>query len=371
MPVAAQTTIQCDQEVIVQADDWLSKIADKTYGDVFAYPAIAEATNRKHADDNSFAMIENVDLIEIGWKLCLPDAVAAAEILNRPLQLVEVTPDAIEPRDAVVGRLVLATTTSTYDSGLLTEILPDFEALYGATVEVIAVGTGQALQLGQNGDADVILVHAREREEAFIEAGFGINRQDVMYNDFVIVGPASDPAQIQGSTDVSSALTAIVKAAHNFVSRGDDSGTHSKEQALWRTTTISLIEEDGLKEGTLQVKPDGDWYLSIGQGMGATLTIANEQQAYTLTDRATFLSRKLEGLDLEIMVEGDSRLFNPYGVIAINPVQHDTVNSEGADYFITWLTALETQQQISEYGTDTFGQPLFTPDSTAWNAAQQ
>ncbi len=276
-----------------------------------------------------------------------------------------------EPTGLEVGRLILATTTSTDDSGLLKTILPDFEARYGATVEVIAVGTGQAIQLGENGDADVILVHARSREDAFMAAGFGVNRQDVMYNDFVIVGPAADPANIKGLTDAGAALAKIAETQNVFVSRGDDSGTHIKEQSLWQATNVSLTDATSIKNvDKTFVRPEGEWYLSVGQGMGSVLTIANEQQAYTLSDRATFLARKAQGLDLEIMVEGDSRLFNPYGVIAVNPEKHSNINITAANAFIEWLTSLETQQLISQFGMDKFGQPLFVPDSAAWNAAK-
>ena len=366
-----QNASNCQQEVIVQADDWLSKIAEKIYGDVFAYPAIAEATDAKHAEDDSFANIENVDVIEVGWKLCVPSAAEAEAILSRPLTTLNVVVSPPEPTGQEVGRLVLATTTSTDDSGLLEAILPDFEARYGATVEVIAVGTGQAIQLGENGDADVILVHARSREDVFVEQGYGVNRQDMMYNDFVIVGPAGDPAGIQGMTDVAAALTQIAETQNTFISRGDDSGTHTKERGLWEAANIPLVEVTSAANTNNSYKqPQRDWYLSVGQGMGATLTVASEQQAYTLSDRATFLARKLEGIDLEILVEGDSRLFNPYGVIAVNPELRPTVNFEGAAAFIEWLTSLETQQLISQFGVETFGQPLFTPHSAAWNAAK-
>jgi len=350
----------------------LSKIAEKVYGDVFAYPAIAEATNAKSAQDNAFTYIENVDVIEIGWKLCLPSAADAEVIVNRPLTTPDVTVSPAEPTGIEVGRLVLATTTSTQDSGLLDVILPDFETRYGAEVEVIAVGTGQAIELGENGDADVILVHARSREDAFVEAGYGVNRQDVMYNDIVIVGPAADPAGIKGLTDVAAALNKIAETGSTFISRGDDSGTHTKEQTLWQASGLPLIKATSIKSADkTYVRPQGDWYLSIGQGMGATLTMANEQQAYTLSDRATFLARTLEGIDLEIMVEGDSRLFNPYGVIQVNPALHSHANAVGAEVFIAWITSVETQQLIGQFGIDEFGMPLFTPDSAAWNAAKQ
>lgn len=268
--------------------------------------------------------------------------------------MLNVTPVAETDAVSEIGRLILATTTSTENAGLLQVILPDFEARYQAQVEVIAVGTGQAMALGERGDADVLLVHARAREDAFIEAGYGVNRQDVMYNDFVIVGPATDPAQARGNTDVAAALSQIAQSNSRFISRGDDSGTHIKEQSLWPAETVF----------------DDAWYFSVGQGMGATLTIADEEQAYTLTDRATYLARTLEGIDLEILVEGDPRLFNPYGVIAINPARHPHVNEAGARAFIDWLASLETQQLISQFGVDQFGQPLFVPDSEPWRAAQ-
>ena len=366
-----QEGVACAQEVTVQADDWLSKIAEKVYGDVFAYPAIVETTNAQHAVDQSFAQIANPDLIEVGWKLCLPAAAEAEALLNRPLSSPALIAAPAGPTGQAVGRLILATTTSTDDAGLLKAILPDFEARYGATVEVIAVGTGQAIQLGENGDADVILVHARDREDAFVAAGFGGNRQEVMYNDFVIVGPAGDPAGVAGMTDAVAALTKIAQAQSPFISRGDDSGTHTKEQGLWRASNLSLVEAGSLQSADKTYpRPAGDWYLSIGQGMGATLNMANEQQAYTLSDRATYLARKLEGLELVILVEGDSRLFNPYGVIAVNPERHPHVNAAGAATFIDWLTSLETQQLIAQFGVAEFGSPLFTPNSAAWNAAR-
>ena len=356
----ARKAVTCEQEITVQIDDWLSKIAEKVYGDPLAYPAIAAATNAKHAADDSFALIENVDLIEVGWKLCLPTTAETEALLNQPLDTPTALTVSAEPANIDVGRLVLATTTSTDNSGLLEAILADFETRFGADVEVIAVGTGQAIQLGQNGDADVILVHARSREDAFVEAGYGINRRDVMYNDFVIIGPAADPAGIKGMTDVSAALAKIAETGSTFISRGDDSGTHLKEQSLWQAAGSNA-----------SVKPEGPWYLSVGQGMGATLTVANEQLAYTLSDRATFLARTLEGLDLQILVEGDSRLFNPYGVIVVNPQLHPNVNAAGAEAFVDWLTSVEAQQLIGQFGVEKFGRPLFVPDSAAWNTARQ
>lgn len=251
--------------------------------------------------------------------------------------------------------IILATTTSTADSGLLDVILLDFVAKTGVKVDVIAVGTGQALELGKNGDADVLLVHARASEDAFMEAGDGVRREDVMYNDFVIVGPADDPAGIKGKGKVSTALKMLAESESTFVSRGDDSGTHSKEKAIWKEAGI---------------EPAGDWYVSAGQGMGDVLVMANEQLAYTLSDRATYLALKLEGIELEVLVEGDPFLFNPYGVIAVNPNKNPNIKNDLANAFIDWIVSLETQELISQYGVDKFGSPLFVPDSIAWRESQ-
>jgi len=250
-------------------------------------------------------------------------------------------------------RLILATTTSTADSGLLDVILPDFEERYNAEVDVIAVGTGQAIEMGEAGDADVLLVHSRAREDAFVAEGHGVERLAVMYNDFIIVGPAEDPAGIRGMTDAVAALTQIATQEATFISRGDDSGTHTKELALWESAGIT---------------PEGDWYVSAGQGMGDVLRMSDEQQAYTLSDRATYLALLAEELSLEILVEGDPALFNPYGVIAVNPETHPGVNYELAQQFVDWITAVETQTMIADY--QQYGQSLFTPDSEAWRAAQ-
>ena len=251
-------------------------------------------------------------------------------------------------------RLILATTTSTEDSGLLDYILPDFEETYNVEVDVVAVGTGQALALGENGDADVLLVHARAREDAFVEAGHGSARHDVMYNDFVIVGPPDDPAGIRGMERATAALQQIAETEAAFVSRGDDSGTHTKELAIW---------------GEAGIDPEGDWYVSAGQGMGAVLGLADELRAYTLSDRATYLARRAEGLELEILVEGDPILFNPYGVIPVNPETHPNVNADLAQMFVDWLTSVETQELIASFEVN--GEQLFTPNSEAWLAAQE
>ncbi len=255
--------------------------------------------------------------------------------------------------------LRLATTTSTADSGLLDAILPDFEEAHNARVDVVAVGTGQAIELGEAGDADVILVHARAREDAFVAEGHGLNRADVMYNDFIVVGPADDPAGVTGTALAADALAEIAASGATFASRGDDSGTHTKEMSLW--------------EGSGDVPdPTADaWYQSLGQGMGETLLFADESGAYTLTDRGTYLSMKGEGNlpNLEIIVGGqsiadnaDPALLNPYGVIPVNPDKGD-INEELAQAFVEWITSAEIQEQIGEFGTDQFGQPLFYPDA--------
>lgn len=258
------------------------------------------------------------------------------------------------PRPVELQTLILATTTSTENSGLLASILPDFEEEYNIKVDVIAVGTGQALKLGEDGNADVLMVHARSKEDAFMDAGHGVRREDVMYNDFVVVGPADDPAGLRGLTNVAEALQKLAQAQALFVSRGDDSGTHTKEKAIWKAAAF---------------EPQGDWYISAGQGMGAVLTMADEQQAYTLSDRATYLARTLEGIELEILVEGDPVLFNPYGVITVNPAKGLHIEAGLANTFIDWLISLPTQEKIGQFGVDKFGSPLFTPDSTPWRAA--
>ena len=253
--------------------------------------------------------------------------------------------------EAAPAKLILATTTSTQDSGLLDAILPDFEQQANADVDVVAVGTGQALQLGIDCNADVLLVHARAREDQFMADGDGSRREDVMFNDFVILGAPSDPAGIAGMTDAAAAMARIADAQALFISRGDDSGTHAKEKSVWAAAGI---------------EPVGDWYIAAGQGMGAVLTMADEQQAYTLSDRATYLARTLQGTDLVIAVEGDSALFNPYGVVVVNPEKCTNVNASLANQFVDWILSVPTQARIAAFGQDEFGQSLFTPDSQLW-----
>lgn len=248
--------------------------------------------------------------------------------------------------------IILATTTSTQDSGLLDVLIPIFEGRSGYTVKTVAVGTGQALKMGEDGNADVLLVHAPAAEKELMDGGFGAERLLVMHNDFVIVGPADDPAGIKGDVSAVEALVKIASAAAAFVSRGDDSGTHKAELALWKSGEID---------------PQGDWYIESGQGMAATLKIAGEKAAYTLTDRATYLATR-QGLGLEILVEGDPVLLNVYHVITVNPEKWPKVNNAGATAFAQFLIDGETQKVIGEFGVDKYGQPLFFPDADKTDA---
>jgi tungstate transport system substrate-binding protein len=244
--------------------------------------------------------------------------------------------------------LILATTTSTQDSGLLDVLVPVFEDESGYNVKVVAVGTGEALEMGSRGDADVLLVHAPKSEEEFVTEGNGVNRQLVMHNDFVIAGPADDPAGIADAEDALGALQAIADADAPFISRGDDSGTHKLELALW--------EELGFD-------PAGEgWYEESGQGMGATLQIANQRSAYTISDRGTFLSLS-DTLDLEILFEGDPKLLNIYHVMQVNPDKFDGLEEEGAAAFVAFLVSDEAQSLIGDFGVEQYGQPLFIPDA--------
>lgn len=238
----------------------------------------------------------------------------------------------------------MATTTSTDNSGLLHYLLPKYEAKCHCKVRYTAVGTGNAIKLGENGDVDMIMVHARAAEDKFVKEGHGVDRRDLMYNDFVIVGPHADPAGIRGTKDLDTALKKIKSSNAVFVSRGDDSGTHKKELQLWKHAGVD---------------PKGPNYLSIGQGMGQTLTVAGEKQGYTLTDRATYATYK-DKTGLEIMVEGAKNLLNPYGVIAVNPKKYPGVNYKGAMHFIDWLISPEGQSAIASYKPE--GAQLFFPD---------
>lgn len=244
--------------------------------------------------------------------------------------------------------LILATTTSTQDSGLLDVLIPLFEEQTVYTVSTVAVGTGQALKMGEEGNADVLLVHAPASEQDFMSAGFGKDRRLVMHNDFILVGPAADPAGIHGKPVLEAMKT--IAEGETFVSRGDDSGTNKTELALWKKVGLDPKTE----------KPA--WYLETGQGMGATLTIASEKSAYTLSDRATYLANQ-SNLQLEILVEDDPSLLNVYHVITVNPDKWPRVNYEGAQTFMKFMTDPKTQEVIGKFGVDEFGQPLFYPDA--------
>ena len=245
--------------------------------------------------------------------------------------------------------IVVASTTSTMDSGLFGHILPAFKAKTGIDVKVISQGTGQALDTGRRGDADVVFVHARAQEEKFVADGFGVKRFAVMYNDFILIGPKSDPAGVKGK-DIETALKAIKAKAAPFVSRGDKSGTHSAELALWKAAGIDVAGAD-----------KGPWYREIGQGMGAALNTASSMNGYVLADRGTWLSFKNRG-ELDIVVEGDKRLFNQYGVMLVNPDKHAHVKKELGQQFIDWLVSAEGQKAITDYKIN--GQQLFFANAT-------
>jgi tungstate transport system substrate-binding protein len=242
-------------------------------------------------------------------------------------------------------RIKLASTTSTDNSGLFSALLPLFEEKTGIGVEVVAVGTGAAITLGVNGDVDIILVHARSQEDQFIADGYGVNRRDVMHNDFVILGPSADPAGIRGMGSASEAFAAIADTREVFVSRGDDSGTHVRERQLW----------DGA-----DLNPAGDWYREAGQGMGAVLTIANDMGGYTLSDRGTYIAMQ-DNVDLEVLVEGDDNLFNPYGIIPVNPSMHPHVQYDAAMLLTAFFTSIDGQKAIQDYKIS--GQQVFYPDA--------
>jgi tungstate transport system substrate-binding protein len=244
-------------------------------------------------------------------------------------------------------RLKLSTTTSTENSGLLYVLLPPFEKMFNIKVDVIPVGTGKALKLAENGDVDVTMVHARSLEDKFVDEGYGVNRRDVMYNDFVIIGPESDPAGIKGAKTAAEAFKLISQNKATFISRGDRSGTYVKELNIW---------EKG------DIKPSGTWYLEAGKGMGDVLIMANEKMAYTLTDRGTYLAFiRGKKIKLPVLFEGDPFLFNPYGIIAVNPAKHTHVNYIKAMALIGWITSPEGQKIIKDFGKGKFGQPLFVP----------
>ena len=250
------------------------------------------------------------------------------------------------PRIGGPRELILSTTTSTQDSGLLDELVPLFERQTGYTVKTVAVGSGAAIALGQRGEADVVLAHAPENERQFVASGAGVDRQLVMYNDFVLVGPPDDPAGIRGQADALAALTQIATRGSPFIGRGDNSGTQQLELQLW-------WEAGGAPRGQ-------GWYVESGTGMGQTLQLADQRRAYTLSDRGTYLAFR-ERVRLDVLVEQDERLRNVYHVIAVNPQRFPAVNAAGAQAFVDFLLAAETQRAIGEFGRERYGQPLFTP----------
>ena len=245
--------------------------------------------------------------------------------------------------------IVVASTTSTQDSGLFGHILPMFKAKTGIDVKVVAQGTGQALDTARRGDADVVFVHAKPAEEKFLSEGFGVKRYPVMYNDFVLIGPKGDPAGVKGTKDITAALAAIKAKGADFISRGDKSGTHQAELNLWKVAGVDIA------------KDKGPWYKEIGQGMGAALNTASASNAYVLADRGTWLSFKNRG-DLEIAVEGDKRLFNQYGVMLVNPEKHPSVKKDLGQQLIDWLVSAEGQKAIADYKIN--GEQLFYPNAS-------
>jgi tungstate transport system substrate-binding protein len=245
------------------------------------------------------------------------------------------------------GPVILATTTSTQDSGLLDVLVPMFERASGYTVKTVAVGTGQSLAMGARGEADVVLVHAPKLEMKYVESGDLINRRLVMHNDFIIVGPKADPAGAKSAKTAAEAMKAIAGKAAAFVSRGDNSGTHVKERALWKAAGVT---------------PARPWYIESGQGMGATLTIASERQAYALTDRATYLAFS-KRVDLPIVLEGDAPLLNVYHVMEVSAVKHPKINAAGGKAFADFMVSAVAQSAIRTFGVAKYGQPLFFPDA--------
>ena len=287
-----------------------------------------------------------------------PTAAPAATATIKPTEAAKPT----EASAAGVQQMILATTTSTADTGLLDYLLPDFEAKCNCKVKVIAVGTGQAIALGQKGDADVLLVHARAQEDKFVADGFGVNRLDVMYNDFIVLGPKEDPGGVKGITSTVSAFAKIAETKSFFASRGDNSGTNTKEKSIWAKVPIT---------------PTGEWYLSLGQGMGETLITSNEKKAYTLSDRGTYLAMRDKLPNLIVVLGGnslkenkDKNLLNPYGVIAVSPDKFPKVNAVLAKLFEDWITSVPVQEQIGQFGVDKFGQSPFTPESLQWRQAK-
>jgi len=290
------------------------------------------------------------------------------KIVSMMIALVLTSGPAVRADDIIT----MSTTTSTQASGLLDALLPEFTKDTGIKVKVLAKGTGAAIRDGMDGNVDVIFVHAADREEEFVAEGYGARRYAVMHNDFVIVGPPSDPAGVRGTRDAAGALRKIATAGCSFISRGDDSGTHTKEQALWVATGLPMVTkatsivQKGEKRETVFKHPKGlgEWYVSVGQGMGKTLTFADEKQAYTLADRGTYIKYKFgrkEALGLEVLCEGDAILHNPYGVIPVNPKKYPHARFDLAQRFAKWLVSERGQALIANYRVH--GKQLFYPDA--------
>lgn len=273
--------------------------------------------------------------------------VLAACTTPAPPAIQGATTEPAKAPEQALTELILATTTSTRDTGLLDVLLPLFGTKSGYKVKMVAVGTGQALKMGEEGNADVLLVHSPKSELELMDKGFGKDRLLVMHNDYVIVGPKDDPAGIKGMKIAVDAFKKIAEAKSTFISRGDDSGTNKMELSLWKSASIT---------------PEGDWYLQSGQGMGETLRIASEKVGYTLTDRGTYLALR-DTVQLDVLVEGDPALLNIYHVITVNPDKWPKVNYTGAKAFADFLVSPDTQKLIGEFGVDKFGQPLFIPDA--------
>jgi tungstate transport system substrate-binding protein len=283
---------------------------------------------------------------------CTPAATAAptpAPTTSAPTSAPTQAPSSIPVERTNPQEIILSTTTSTRDSGLLDVLIPLFEKSGGYTVKMVAVGSGQALKMGQDGNADVLLVHSPAAEKTFMDGGFGKERLLVMHNDFIIAGPTGDPAKIKGISSPADAFKAIASSQAVFVSRGDNSGTHAAESAIWKKAGLSPTKEDA-------------WYLSTGQGMGDTLRITSEKSGYALSDRATYLAQK-DTLQLAILVEGDASLLNVYHVITVNPDKWPKVNYSGAKAFADFIVSPDTQKSIGQFGMDKFNQPLFFPDA--------
>lgn len=296
----------------------------------------------KHFQKKGMLLVLLALVLTFALSACQSEEKTPAE---QPAEQATETPDT-EPAEE--RSIILATTTSTQDSGLLDFLLPEFKNDTNITVNVVAKGTGAALELGKNGDADGLLVHAKAQEEQFVKEGYGVERFDVMYNDFVIVGPEDDTAGLKTNApnDPIKAFELLSENKGIFISRGDDSGTHTKEKSYWDKAGIT---------------PEGDWYISAGSGMGAVLQMADEKQGYTLTDRATYLSMKDE-LDLVIITEKNDLMYNQYGVIMVNPEKYPIKKAEVQE-FIDWILSEKGQNLIAEYGVEEYGEPLFIPNA--------